>query len=104
PFGAILAANGSGAGTVALVRPRTARDPAGAGLSDRTAAALGADCDAEILREDGLRPLHASGNADAVHGVASDQDGAAVDAEPQVHRLHPGILLQHLNRNRSRGL
>ena len=28
--------------------------------------------------------------------VAADQDGAALDAQPEVHRVHPGILLQHL--------
>ena len=28
--------------------------------------------------------------------VAADQDGAALDDQPEVHRVHPGVLLQHL--------
>ncbi len=34
----------------------------------------------------------------AVHGRAADQDGAALDHQPEVHRVHSGILLQHLTR------
>src|SRR5207302_1055903 len=62
----------------------------------RSAAALGPDGDAPLLHQDGLFPLHAAGHAAAVHGGAADQDGGALDDEPEVHRGPPGNLLQHL--------
>ena len=55
-------------------------------LPVRSAAAAGQDGVAHVLHQDGLRPLLHAGDAAPVHGRAADQDGAALDAQPEVHR------------------
>ncbi len=57
----------------------------------------GANRPALLLHQDGLRPLHGAGRAAPVHGGPAHQDGPALDAQPEVRRLLPGDLLQHLN-------
>ncbi len=60
------------------------------------AADPGAASSGRYIAEAGLAPLHRAGRPAAVHGEPADQDGAPVDAEPEVPRRDPGILLQHL--------
>ena len=50
----------------------------------------------QVLREDGLLALHADDELAAVHVVAADQDGAAVDGELEVHHFDSGILFELL--------
>ncbi len=59
---------------------------AGAGYFIAAAAADGDDDLPQVLRQDGLHPLHADGQPAAVHGGVADEDGAALDAQPEVHR------------------
>ena len=57
------------------------------------AAAAGGDRVSRFLRQDGLHPLHDHGESDAAHAVAAAEDDPALDAQPEVHRQHPGISL-----------
>ncbi len=73
--------------------PRTSRHHPCAAVFVRAAAALGADGDARVLFADGFCPLYHVGDADAVHGRAAHQNGAALDHQLEVHRRHPRNLL-----------
>ena len=46
----------------------------------------------QVLREDGLHPLHGDGQPAAVHGGPADQDGAALDVQPEIHHRHSGVV------------
>ena len=50
----------------------------------------------QVFRQDGLHPLHADVQFAAVHGVAADEDGAALDVEPEIHHQHSRVLLELL--------
>ncbi len=60
------------------------------------AAAAGQDHFAQLFHQDGLHPLFRAGDADSVHGRPAHQDGAALDDQPEIHRVHPGSVLQHI--------
>ena len=49
-----------------------------------------------FLPADGLHPLHGAGQPAAVHGVAADQDGAALDVQLEVLHCDPGVLFEFL--------
>ena len=46
----------------------------------------------EICRGSRDAAVHDPGDPDAVHGVAADQDGAALDDQPEVHRGHSRVV------------
>ena len=57
-------------------------------LLPAAAAAVGDHGVPQVLRQDGLPPLHADVQPAAVDDDAADQDGAALGVQPEVHRAH----------------
>ena len=76
---------------------RVAGHPAGAGLLHRAAADHGGHRVPQVLPADGLHPLHGAGQPAAVHGVAADQDGAALDVQFEILDCDSGILPEFLS-------
>src|SRR5205085_7199548 len=62
----------------------------------RPAAAAGASSVPALVPEDGTAALLRRCLPVSDDGFAADQDGSPVAVQPQVHRSHPGDLLQHL--------
>ncbi len=51
----------------------------------------------ELLPADGLHPLHGAGQPAAVHDVAADQDGAALDVQLEIPHCDPGVFFELLS-------
>ena len=67
-----------------------------AGVFDRAAAVDGDHRVSQVLREDGLLPLHADVELAAVDDGAADQDGFALDGEFEVHHCDSGVFFEFL--------
>ncbi len=75
---------------------RVARNLADPGLlHDRAVPALPVVLQ-EIRRAGGHGAVHHAGGPDPVHGQSADQDGAAVDDQPEIRRGDSRVLLQYL--------
>src|SRR5262245_25534240 len=67
-----------------------------AGVLHHLAAASRGDSVPQVLRQDGLYPLHGDVEPAAIDDDAADQDGFALDGELEIHHCDSGILLEFL--------
>ena len=80
-----------------LARPGDVRAGARPLLHRGAPARLLEDAAAPLLRKDGPGALHDRRIARPHDAVAADQDVPALDLQPEVHRQHPRIRVQHLD-------